>query len=107
MFLIDRLIGTGLIKVMQTFNHAGSEFAREHGIAGDWAENPDAYGYALAYAVEKLIELYPGPWDEDAVRAMLAGGFDMGRMRRVKALGAKLVWPDDQPDKPAQEDAAA
>ena len=47
---------------MQMFNHAGSEFAREHGIAGDWAENPDAYGYALAYAVEKLIELYPGPW---------------------------------------------
>ncbi len=88
--LVDKLGPAGLralLPVIVQFDKAGSDFAAENGIEGDWTKNPDAYGVALAFAVQELAEQFPGPWDGELVHAMMEQAFVMAQHRRARAAG--------------------
>ena len=88
--LLDRLAGAGLrpmMQVMAEFENAGSRFASERGIEGDWTLNPDAYQFATAAAIERLVYLTPGPWDGKAVHAIVEHGFNRAETKRAREAG--------------------
>lgn len=52
-----------LLPVISAFDRAGTKYAKESGVAGDWRDDPAAFRYAYVYALEELVNLDPGPWD--------------------------------------------
>lgn len=90
-FLIERLIETRLIDVMREFDRAGSTFAREQEIEGDWTQDPGAYHLALHSAIAKLVEAVPGLWDGKLTHAIVEQAFVTAQTRRLRGAAGGLL----------------
>ena len=77
----------GLLPAIMAFDRAGSDFVQHYGVTGDWTQDPDAYWVALVFAVEKLAEQFPGPWDGERVHAALEQALATAQHNRLRAAG--------------------
>lgn len=98
--LFEKLLGNGLYEVMKAFDGAGSQFAREWDIDGDWTCNPEAYQFAMHAAVRRLVEGIPGPWDGKAAHAMIEEAFNRAQASRARAAGYQWVVKDEKDEQP-------
>jgi hypothetical protein len=95
--LIDRM-GAGLRIMMQVFmefDRAGSKYAREWEVEGDWTLNPEVYRMAIEAAVARLCYLTPGPWDGNGVHGMVEQGFIRAQTTRVREAGGEIEVAKD------------
>ena len=88
--VVDKMGGSGLgrlLPAIMAFDRAGSDFVQHYGVTGDWTQDPDAYWVALVFAVEKLAEQFPGPWDGERVHAALEQALATAQHNRLQAAG--------------------
>src|SRR3954447_21848935 len=75
-FIVERLISTSLIDVMQEIERAGSDFARGLGIEDNWRANVESCLFALESAVVAFATRVPGDWDCERITDAVKRGLN-------------------------------